>query len=126
MDSEQRMRQFWDGVDPSVKRKLDLFRQGLRTMTPGERAAVADAMKKATAAGLGPWVISNIVIERGKAVRKKASDKRTDRVRRTLVGARVPRELAQRCQAAAEEEGVSLYAWVSGVLEKSLPEMGKE
>lgn len=44
--------------------------------------------------------------------RKAASNARTDAVRRTLVGAHVPRAFAAQCKAAAMKEGLSMYAWV--------------
>lgn len=50
---------------------------------------------------------------------KRASDKETDRRRRVLVGARVPRERATRYQEAAAVQGLSLYAWVMAALERA-------
>lgn len=47
---------------------------------------------------------------------KRASDQETDRRRRVLVGARVPREAADRYRAAAAARGVSLYAWAAAAL----------
>lgn len=47
---------------------------------------------------------------------KRASDRETDRRRRVLVGARVPREQATRYQDAAAGAGVSLYRWVLDAL----------
>lgn len=55
-----------------------------------------------------------------RVVRKAESDARTDGRRRVLVGARVPRALAERCRQAANREGISLYRWVIRALEKRL------
>jgi hypothetical protein len=46
-----------------------------------------------------------------------ASNRRTERARRHLIGAHVPLALYQRCTQAAEDEGVSLYRWVTSALE---------
>lgn len=50
---------------------------------------------------------------------KRASDRETDRRRRVLVGARVPRERATRYQEAATVQGLSLYAWVVAALDRA-------
>lgn len=76
----------------------------------GERVALAAAVGKL------PKKDQRVVLHslqklRSKA-RKAASDARTDNVRRTLVGAHVPRAFAAQCKAAAMKEGVSMYAWV--------------
>lgn len=76
----------------------------------GEQAALAAALGKL------PKKDQRVVLHslqklRSKA-RKAASDARTDAVRRTLVGAHVPRTFAAQCKAAAMKEGLSMYAWV--------------
>lgn len=53
---------------------------------------------------------------------KRASDRETDRRRRVLVGARVPREQAARYQEAAAVQGLSLYAWVTAALDAAARE----
>lgn len=80
----------------------------------GERVALAAAVGKL------PKKDQRVVLHslqklRNKA-RKAASDARTDNVRRTLVGARVPRDFAAQCKAAAERCGLSMYAWVKRAL----------
>lgn len=80
----------------------------------GERVALAAAVGKL------PKKDQRVVLHslqklRSKA-RKAASDARTDNVRRTLVGARVPRDFAAQCKAAAERCGLSMYAWVKRAL----------
>lgn len=49
---------------------------------------------------------------------KKAADRRNDAAARTLVGARIPRETAQRYREAAAAQGMSLYRWVCTALEE--------
>ena len=73
--------------------------------TPGEEWALKVAMHAVAAAG--------------RCMAKRESDRRTDHKRRVLVGARVPRALAEKCRAAAEAEGLSLYAWVMRTLEQT-------
>lgn len=55
-----------------------------------------------------------------RAVGKRLSDRRTDKNRRTLIGARVPRDLADQCKAEAERRGMSVYRWVVWALERGL------
>lgn len=76
--------------------------------------------------GRGPVSKSRAIEAAGDIIRaaarghaKRASDRETDRRRRVLVGARVPRELAQRYQAAAAAQGVSLYAWAVAALTRA-------
>lgn len=65
-------------------------------------------------------VVADVILARERTRRKRQSDRRTDRARRVLVGARVPRAFAERCQQAAFDRGVSLYAWVVWALEGAL------
>lgn len=53
---------------------------------------------------------------------KAESDARTDHERRVLVGARVPRSLAERCCRAADRAGVSMYRWVTRAITAYLRE----
>lgn len=57
---------------------------------------------------------------------KRASDRETDRRRRVLVGARVPRERATRYQEAAAVQGLSLYAWVMAALERAAQDVEQQ
>ncbi len=43
-----------------------------------------------------------------------------DNERRTLVGARLPRETAERVKDAARAERVSVYRWVSDAIDRAL------
>ncbi len=65
-------------------------------------------------------VAKAVVVSGGRALSKRSSDARTDRARRVLVGARVPRAFADRCKAAADRERVSLYRWVVSALTEAL------
>ena len=64
--------------------------------------------------------ITMTVAARARTEARRKSDRETDNRRRVLVGARVPRETAERCKAAAEAEGLSLYAWVTTAIEDAL------
>lgn len=73
--------------------------------------------------GRGPVSKSRAIEAAGDIIRaaarghgKRASDRETDRRRRVLVGARVPRERAAKYQEAAAVQGLSLYAWVVAAL----------
>lgn len=55
--------------------------------------------------------------------RRRASDRRTDVRRRATIGTRVSREIADRYRAAAAAEGVSVNAWVKGLLDKRAAEL---
>lgn len=123
-----------EGKTVAKARKIEAMQRGLQAMTPEERKAVAAAIRATAAAGLGPWPVSNIVIARGRAVRKKQTDKRGDAKRRVLVGARLPRCIADRCSAAAAAADQSLYAWTRSAILAALdaaedtdnyPKMGK-
>ena len=65
---------------------------------------------------VSPAFIKRLAQARARTAQKAASDARTDRARRTLVGARVPRELAEK---VTEERGVSVYRLVVELLEQT-------
>ena len=48
---------------------------------------------------------------------KAAADRKNDKAARILVGARIPRETAERYRAAAAAQGMSLYRWVCTALD---------
>ena len=72
-----------------------------------------------------PWrsrmaeALDNFALAAMRADLKRASDRRTDAQRRKLVGARMPREMAQRCKACADALGVSLYRFSMDALEEA-------
>lgn len=104
--------------------RMDRFEQGVRAMSPQER----DAMKAALEAidALPPNCremmldrVTEIAAARGRAQGRRTSDRITDLRRRTLVGARVPRDLKEKCRALAQARGVSLYRFVLDALEQA-------
>ena len=75
-----------------------------------------------------PAFLVRLAEARRRASRRADSDARTDQARRLLVGARVPRETAERYRRCAGEEGLSLYRFVCNALEreyKRLQDQGK-
>lgn len=96
--------------------------KAIQELPEPERKSAVKAL--ARLAGRGPVsraraldVAEDILIERARNIRKRRSDKDADSRRRVLVGARVLRADAAKYRAAAEEEGVSMYAWVIAALE---------
>lgn len=61
--------------------------------------------------------ITRIIAARRREQLQAASNRRTERARRHLIGAHVPIALYERCTDAADAEGVSLYRWVTSALE---------
>lgn len=53
--------------------------------------------------------IQNIAKAARRDAKKRQSDERTDKVRRVLVGARIPRKEAERCRSCARNMGESMY-----------------
>lgn len=102
--------------------KYRRFRLGVREMGADERAAMKAALEGARS--LKPQEVERmfelivaIAAARGRGAQRRTSDRRTDARRRTLVGARLPREQAERCRAAADKLGVSLYRFALEALE---------
>lgn len=61
--------------------------------------------------------LSLVIRASARGSRKRPQDRANDAAARTLVGARVPRETADRYREAAAAEGISLYRWVCTALE---------
>ena len=59
-----------------------------------------------------------LVLARRRTQQRRDSDRETDVQRRLLVGARLPRETAERYRACAKEHGLSLYAFAAAALER--------
>lgn len=96
-------------------------------MTRTERAVVAlQALPKATRQHLGEvWkqtpptgreALVDLILNLDRQRRRSESDARTDRERRVLIGARLPRDVVGRYRLAADRCGQSLYAWVADAL----------
>lgn len=62
--------------------------------------------------------LSLVIRASARGSRKRPQDRANDAAARTLIGARIPRETADRYREAAAAEGVSLYRWVCTALEK--------
>ena len=62
--------------------------------------------------------LSLVIRASARGSRKRPQDRANDAAARTLVGARIPRETADRYREAAAAEGVSLYRWVCTALEE--------
>ena len=80
-----------------------------------ERRAALDALDTIAAGRISKAqayaLITSIVEARARTEQRRKSDRRTDRRRRTIVGARVPRGYADLCRQAARDRGVSLNKW---------------
>jgi hypothetical protein len=107
----------------NYSRKMAHFRAGFDAMSKGEREAMQIAINKAWNGNRDDILerIIEIAVERDRANRKRASDRETDRRRRVLVGAHVPRKLAQRARDTARARGISMYRLMVDMLEQ-LPE----
>ena len=57
---------------------------------------------------------------RARTARNRAADRETDARRRKLVGARLPRAVADRVTAAAAAEGLSVYEWTRNAIMAAL------
>lgn len=69
--------------------------------------------------------LSLVIRASARGTHKRAQDRANDAAARTLVGARIPRETADRYREAAAAEGISLYRWVCTALEKHYIECSK-
>lgn len=102
------------------------IKEGFRLFSAEERAVISDALD------VGDTSVEDLVLRlclaRRRADQRWRSDMTTDQARRLLVGARVPRETAERYRRCAGEEGLSLYRFVCNALEreyKRLQDKGK-
>lgn len=80
-----------------------------------ERAVLVEAVGRGQ---VPPAVLQRLAAARRRASSRAESDARTDHARRILVGARLPRETAERYRECAAAHGLSLYRFVSGALER--------
>ena len=70
------------------------------------------------AAGGDAALAERLAAARRRTYLRQASDAETDLGRRILVGARIPRPLAERYRGAAAAKGMSLYRFVCNALER--------
>ena len=108
--------------------RVKRFREGVLSMSTNERDALQAAMLMAREipGGKGMSIVDQLVdmaIARARTDRKRDSDAQTDRKRRQLVGARLPKHQAERCRACARLEGESVYRFVCSALERACSEV---
>lgn len=63
-------------------------------------------------------LVSALVLARRRTQQRRDSDAGTDVERRLLVGARLPRQTAERYRACARAHGLSLYSFACSALER--------
>ena len=108
--------------------RLEHFKTGIAAMSTAEREALEAAMLTARGipGGKGVSIIEQLVsmtVARARTEAKHRSDAQTDRRRRRLVGARLPKHQADRCRACARLEGESVYRFLCSALERACSEV---
>ena len=63
-------------------------------------------------------LVYNLCYARRRAAMRAASDRETDKDRRLLVGARLPRPVAEKYRKCARDKDLSLYRFVCNALER--------
>ena len=92
------------------------IKEGFRLFSAEERAAIEDALDAGN-----PSVedlVLRLCLARRRADQRWRSDMTTDRARRLLVGARVPRRTAEKYRKCAAAHGLSLYRFAVEALER--------
>ena len=95
--------------------KWERFREDLYLFSADERAVLLAALE---AGQVKPGLLVRLAAARRRTCQRADSDAVTDLGRRLLVGARLPRETAERYRQCAKEHGISLYRFVSNALER--------
>lgn len=96
-------------------RELERLKEGLALFPAAERAALLQAMRDRQ---ITPAALVRLAAARRRASQRADSDAKTDRARRILVGARLPRETAEKYRECAAAHGLSLYRFVCNALER--------
>lgn len=93
-----------------------------KSMPKRERAALLRTMKDAAMGDFDSVVdgLTRYAVARYQHSGKAARDAAADARKRVLVGARLPRETAERVKAAARESGRSVYRFVADAVEREL------
>ena len=99
------------------------IKEGFRLFSAEERAVMIDALDMDN--NSVPDLINRLCLARRRARQRWESDMTTDRGRRLLVGARVPRRTAERYRACAAGHGMSLYRFVCVALEQAYENLTK-
>lgn len=93
----------------------DALREGIRLFSVEEQDAILEAMSYNMPLAL---FLGRLVLARRRAQQRRDSDAETDVKRRLLVGARLPRETAERYRECARSHGLSLYSFACSALER--------
>ena len=91
------------------------IREGFRLFSAEERLVLELAVEREEPIDK---LVMDLCFARRRAAQRAASDRQTDKDRRLLVGARVPREKAERYRKKAKASGRSLYRFVLDALER--------
>lgn len=112
----------WAAEQMEITKRYDLRDIHSRLSTTEQ-----DLIHHALAGGNPESIIAvcRLAIILGHHHRKRDRDRKSDRKRRTLVGARLPRTTAERVRQAAETEHVSVYRWTEQVVQEALTKAGK-
>lgn len=104
-------------------------------MTAAEEKALRELPRDAQQAAIDLLVklpgsqkhdLLSVLVAARRHEQRRTSDRYTDGVRRLTIGARLPRETAERYRAAAKAKGLSLYSWVwQACEEKYRRELGR-
>ena len=94
----------------------DRVKEGFSLFSADERTVILDALETEERDLVS--FVQRLALARRRAEQRWRSDMETDRGRRVLVGARVPRALYLRVKALARARGVSMYRLVLDQLER--------
>ena len=94
---------------------LQPFEQLLGAFSADERAVLLGAVGHGQ---VPPAFLVRLAAARQRASSRSESDAKTDHARRILVGARLPRQTAERYRECAAAHGLSLYRFVANALER--------
>lgn len=89
------------------------LKEGFSLFSAQEREILIEAAEQGQ-----QQLIEQLVIARRRARQKARSDRGTDKARRLTVGARLPRETAERYRQCAYAHGLSLYRFACCALER--------
>lgn len=95
---------------------LKAIAEGFILFSAEEREVLLDAVEGRETSPKA--IAARLTVARRRTRQRRASDAGTDVSRRVLVGARIPRETAQRYRACAAGNGMSLYRFACSALER--------
>lgn len=84
---------------------------------PVEVKAAALRLYKAAQTREDTAAVTLLLTAPRRAMQRRRSDQVTDARRRSLAGARLPRETVQKYRQEAKRRGLSMYAWIAEALE---------